>query len=135
MEAAAIEAARRESGFAKGGYGVYVAAGMPGYDPDKHLARGSTGQKIRRVNTDGIVRNGRTCIMCGAPLRGTQRRYCGPICRYKKTGKKELITDGPRKCAVCGKPLDDKREGALYCSQDCASRAYYERKMRKGRQS
>lgn len=130
-EAAAIEAARRESGFARGGYGVYVAAGMPGYDPDKPFIPAGGGKKIRRADTDGIARNGRRCIVCGAPLRGNQRKFCGPICRYGQRGKGAPIEGRKRTCEICGRDLGHLREGAKYCSPECAHKAHYlRRRMR-----
>lgn len=132
-ELSRIEAARRETGFCRGGYGAYVAAGMPGYDPDKPFTPAGGGKKIRRADTDGIARNGRRCIVCGAPLRGTQRKFCGPICRYgyrQERAAKERAAE-PRVCALCGGPLGERRKGAKYCSKVCYRKACWAADARK----
>lgn len=129
-ELSRIEAARRETGFCRGGYGAYVAAGMPGYDPGKPGPERGPGKAKAEPKAEEARAS---CLHCGKPLRGTQRKFCGPICRYgyrQERAAKERAAE-PRVCALCGGPLGERRKGAKYCSKVCYRKACWAADARK----
>lgn len=74
----------------------------------------------------------RRCIICGKPLRGKQRMYCGKNCAnahfYQICAEQDRLERPELRCVICGAGLTGKQR--KFCGTRCRN-AYHHRQRRK----